>query len=220
MKKVLVLITVLFLLTSSTVLAQDFCQGDFNYDGNVDAADVTTFLTHFGRSPFFNPCPPDGPAPVGKTGQTTQYGGQKDDGYYEKGVAWPIPRFTDNGDGTVTDNLTGLMWFEDANPVGAVNWDQAFAELFTLNNIPGTYGYTDWRLPNLRELQSLIDYSMSGCVLPVVHPFENVQSYNYWSSTTYKSSTGYAWSVDLGDGNVNSNHKSVNYYVWPVRGGQ
>ena len=53
-------------------------------------------------------------AGVPKTGQTTFYA-TGDDGDLEKGVPWPSPRFTDNGNGTVTDNLTGLTWLEDAN---------------------------------------------------------------------------------------------------------
>ena len=54
------------------------------------------------------------PAPVAKTGQTTSYA-TGDDGDFEKGVAWPSPRFTDNDDGTVCDHLTGLMWAKNAN---------------------------------------------------------------------------------------------------------
>ena len=52
--------------------------------------------------------------PVEKTGQTTSYA-TGDDGDLEKGLAWPNPRFTDNEDGTVTDNLTGLIWLKNAN---------------------------------------------------------------------------------------------------------
>ena len=85
-----------FLLSASNIKAQDFCQGDFNYDGSVDAGDISTFLEDFGRNSLNNPCPADGPAPVIRTGQTINYSAG-DDGYYEKGVAWPIPRFTDNG---------------------------------------------------------------------------------------------------------------------------
>ena len=56
--------------------------------------------------------PGSGNANVEKTGQTVYYS-TGDDGYFEKGVAWPAPRFTDNGDGTVTDNLTGLIWLKN-----------------------------------------------------------------------------------------------------------
>jgi len=73
MRKVSAILSVLFMLSAPTVLAQDFCKGDFNYSGSVGAEDVTEFLNHFGRSQFNNPCPPDGPGPVAKTGQTTSY---------------------------------------------------------------------------------------------------------------------------------------------------
>ena len=59
----LVLFSCLIILAAPNILAQDFCQGDFNYNGAVAAEDVTTFLDHFGRSPYNNPCPPDGPSP-------------------------------------------------------------------------------------------------------------------------------------------------------------
>jgi len=57
------------------------------------------------------------PTQVPKTGQTTKYS-DGDDGDLQKCVAWPDPRFTDNGDGTVTDNLTGLIWLKEANHIG------------------------------------------------------------------------------------------------------
>ena len=56
-------------------------------------------------------------APVPKTGQTTSYG-TRDDGALEKGVAWPTPRFTDNNNGTITDNLTKLIWMKNAQAFG------------------------------------------------------------------------------------------------------
>ncbi len=98
-------------------MAQDFCKGDFTYDGDVDADDVTTFLEHFGRGQYDRPCSPDGSTPVPKTGMTTSYR-TGDDGDLERGVALVTPRFTDNGDGTVTDNQTGLIWLKNANCFG------------------------------------------------------------------------------------------------------
>lgn len=73
MKRLILIITFMFLLMPYHIFAQDFCKGDFNYDGSVGAEDVTEFLNHFGRSQFNNPCPPDGPTPVPKTGQTTSF---------------------------------------------------------------------------------------------------------------------------------------------------
>jgi hypothetical protein len=107
----LIIVAGLLLMSASTVMAACYpdnenpCNGNFDYDCDVDGADVAEFLTHFGRSPFFNPCPSSGPAMVPKTGQTTSYA-DGNDGDLEKGVAWLDPRFSDNLDGTVTDNLT------------------------------------------------------------------------------------------------------------------
>ena len=66
-----------------------------------------------------------------KDRQTTyyQWGG---DGHLQKGVAWPNPRFIDNGDGTVTDNLTGLMWAKNPGVNGTMNWDAA---IYYANNL-------------------------------------------------------------------------------------
>ena len=110
MKKILTTVAVLLVLSSSSVMAQDVCKGDYNYDGSVDVSDTALYLGDLGRNPYSvnpekPPCPPNGPAPVEKTGQTTSYG-IGDDGDLEKGIPWPNPRFTDNLNGTVTDNLT------------------------------------------------------------------------------------------------------------------
>ncbi|MBF0539487.1 MAG: DUF1566 domain-containing protein, partial [Nitrospirae bacterium] len=157
-----------------------------------------------------------------KTGQTTSYA-TGDDGALQRGVAWPNPRFTDNtasGHQTVTDNLTGLMWTKDANLPGTYKtWQQAMDYVASMNSGAGTYGYTDWRLPNRKELFSLVDRAMYNPSLPSGHPFINVQSYHYWSSTSYASATSVAWIVDMGGGYVSAYAKSLSYYVWPVRSG-
>jgi hypothetical protein len=162
-------------------------------------------------------------APVPKTGQTASYA-TGDDGDLEKGVAWPTPRFTDNGNGTVTDNLTGLIWLKNANCFGARNWTQALSDANTLNS--GECGLGDgssegdWRLPNVRELQSLIDYGRYSPALPSGHPFTGVQSSLYWSSTTQATNASYAWGVYMRCGHVHWDDKMRTRYVWPVRGGQ
>jgi hypothetical protein len=160
---------------------------------------------------------------VPKTGQTASYA-TGDDGDLEKGVAWPPPRFTDNGNGAVTDNLTGLIWLKNANCFGARNWTQALSDANTLNS--GECGLGDgssegdWRLPNVRELQSLIDYGRQTPALPSGHPFTGVQSSLYWSSTTHATNTSYAWGVYMRCGHVHWDYKMRTRYVWPVRGGQ
>ncbi len=156
-----------------------------------------------------------GPAPVPRTGQSTSYR-TGDDGDYQMGVSLPVPRFTDNGDGTVTDNLTGLMWAKDANIDGYKTWDDAIDYCNALDHA----GHDDWRLPNILELHSLIDIAHYGAALPDGHPFTGVQSYHYWSSTTLADVTDGAWYVNLDSGYVYCGYKTGTHYAWPVRGGQ
>ncbi len=166
---------------------------------------------------------PDGgaPAPVAKTGQTISYA-QGDDGDWQKGLASPVPRFTDNLDGTVTDSLTGLIWVKDAGCSGAAQWADA---LVSCNNLAaGQCGLEDgslpgdWRLPNVKELSSLIDYGNHSPALPTGHPFINSGGGPYWSSTT-TSPPPQAWFVYYSYGIVHYEGKGWSYYVWCVRGG-
>lgn len=111
----------------------------------------------------------------------------------KRGVAWPNPRFTDNGDGTVTDNMTGLIWFENAGCAELTDWSTAVWACSKLGT--GDCGLNDgsnagdWRLPNVRELQSLVDYGNSVPALPAGHPFINVNSHYYWTGTTTPGDT-------------------------------
>ncbi len=173
------------------------------------------------------------PAPVEKTGQTTSYA-TGDDGDLEPGVAWSSPRFTDNGNGTVTDNLTGLIWLKDADAGdGTETWANALSICNSLAN--GQQGLSDgssagdWRLPTVKELQSLIDYGLYNPALcdtagtgqwSAGDPFNNVQSSYYWSGTTYASGTAAAWVVYLPSGTVIYATKTYTRNVWPVRGGE
>jgi len=182
------------------------------------------------------PIKPKNPAPVPMTGQTPTVpipAPAGSDGELQKGVTWPNPRLTDNGNGTVTDNLTGLIWLQTANCDGIKNW----ADALTWSNAlaSGSCSLTDsssagdWRLPNVRELHSLIDFAyiwpaLSDAAGTAIwsegDAFSGVVSSYYWSSTTYAVVTGSAWGVGLDDGFVTSASKTGSYYVWPVRGGQ
>ncbi len=161
---------------------------------------------------------------IWKTGQTTSYH-VYDDGGLQLGVAWLSPRFTDNSDGTITDNLTGLMWAQDASTPtvsgcigGTMIWADAFTYVSCLNTA-NYLGYSDWRLPNRIELFSFADKSNDSPALPDGHPFNNVQSW-YWSSTTYAGSTDRACFVLMDYGGVGYGNKSSSPCVWPVRLGQ
>lgn len=187
------------------------------------------------------------PAPPAKTGQTASYA-SGDDGDLEKGVAWPVPRFTDNNNGTVTDNMTGLIWLKNnascnvtlngvvkvANEkpgsivIGTLIWPDAMSWTNALAS--GVCGLSDgstagqWRLPNIIELESLLDISRHNPPLPAGHPFTGVVLWYVWSSTSLSSSTSAAWRVSMVDGGIDYNVKTDNLnssgYVWPVRGGQ
>ncbi len=176
------------------------------------------------------------PAPVARTGQTKCYAdngteiscsGTFRDGDFQMGVPWPDPRFTDNGDGTVTDKLTGLMWAKDANlDNGTMPWNDAidYANNLSLGSAGCGNNYTDCRLPNIKELLSLIDYGNYNVVLPSGHPFSKVQESYYWSSTTGRNPniSDYAFKVSLVEGRVDKSYKHntihYEYCVWPVRG--
>lgn len=185
------------------------------------------------------------PAPVEKTGQTQCYDAANvltacpgtpagQDGALQKGVAWPNPRFTINGNGTVTDNLTGLIWLADAScaAISPATWPVAMANATALAS--GACGLTDgstagqWRVPNVKELQSLIDFAYINPALSNTagtgqwttgNPFTNVQSL-YWSSSAYVDVPTSAWLVYLVYGSVGNGGKTGALYVWPVRGGQ
>ena len=161
-----------------------------------------------------------------KTGQTKCYNaigaeisclGTGQDGDLQVGVAWPDPRFTVNG-ACVTDTLTGLMWTQNANlSNGTRDWNDAIDYANDLD----LCGHNDWRLPNRKELLSLTDQSQYGPALPQGHPFINVQSAYYWSSSTPYPMTLYASLVNMQSGIMVYVDKYLDYggYVWPVCSG-
>ncbi len=120
---------------------------------------------------------------------------------------------SDNGDGTVTDHNTGLIWQHGEGE--SKNWESALIYCESLS----LASKSDWRLPNHKELQSLIDYTKTHPALDKTH-FPNVNSSYYWSSTNYSGNTTYAWGVLFYYGYVGINSKSSNYYVRCARGGK
>jgi hypothetical protein len=165
------------------------------------------------------------PAPIAKTGQTVSIA-SGDDGALQKGVAWPNPRFRDNANGTVTDNLTGLIWLKDANCFhridgGLRSWDSALAHADNLAS--GACGLSDgsragdWRLPNRNELTSLLDLGQRDPALPRGHPFTNFQANRYWSSTA--NSPRSAWRVDFLEGAVTDGTTANHFFATFVRDG-
>jgi hypothetical protein len=221
--------------TTNQTIALGYHDGSGKVEGDADlvASNIKGGVTIFGQTGTFQ-C-------VAKTGQSVSYAAG-DDGYYQKGClpavlpGWDYDRshfkclggLTDNGDGTVTDNTTGLMWMKDARcyPTG-MNWWQALAEISFRNE----YGWSceglsadfdDWRLPNINELRSLFDPDLPPPYLPAGHPFIRVKygmGDRYWSSTSSSDFAvfivflypSYGTAIEL---------KEQTFYVWPVRGGQ
>lgn len=162
------------------------------------------------------------PAPVPQTGQRTSYT-TGDDGVLQMGIEWDAAtRFTDNGDGTVLDTLTGLIWLKNADCYGAIGWVQGLKNTATLEN--GVCGLSDgsanwdWRLPNVREMLSLIDYGEYAPALSDGHPFSVGNIGVYWTSTTDATNQSKAWLVRLTQGDTLRYDKPNAYRVWPVRG--
>jgi len=188
-------------------------------------------------------------APVEKTGQTACHdpsgtlvscAGTGHDGESQVGVPWPTPRFSNSGDGTVTDNLTGLVWLEDASCAdlpgtlaeGKATWGGARAAADALAN--GTCGLSDgssagqWRLPTVKELLSLVHHGYASPAVPNTagtgqwspgDPFIGVENFKYWSSTFYTNGSD-AWQVETDQGRALWWSLVGEVFVWPVRGGR
>ncbi len=166
------------------------------------------------------------PYEVPKTGQTASYA-QGDDGYIQAGSEWPNPRFTDNGNGTLTDNLTGFMWLKDGRCIKKKKWKDSLNAVADFNSNPANYNcleytanYSDWRLPNVNELESLTHYGASDSAAWLnSEGFAGVNDFYYWSATTHQVNPSFAWLVKMSNGKKVANIRSNKYYILPVRAG-
>jgi hypothetical protein len=153
--------------------------------------------------------------------------------------------YTDNKDGTFTDNNTLLMWEEKTGTVGTANpsdvhdvnntytWSldlffgnpngSVFTDfLKTLNTSPCFANHCDWRLPNIKELVSLVDYGRRDPAIDPSVPGANQGSAFYWSFTTFAGPSGGAlneWGVEFSRGGLTIEFKPNFNYVRAVRGG-
>lgn len=108
----------------------------------------------------------------------------------------PFDNFSDNSNGTVTDAVTGLMW--QHGETGSTSWYSALSSCSTLS----FGGYSDWRLPNIKELESLTDDGRYDPAIDTKH-FPDSNGSSCWSSTSYADYPGFAWYVSMGSGGVN-----------------
>jgi hypothetical protein len=166
------------------------------------------------------------------TGQSASYV-TGDDADLNRGVHLQ-QRFVKETLTTVEDALTGLVWPKNFNLIpsfdasfdkdgtandGLVTWQHALDFVANLNK-QSWQGYSDWRLPNLNELRSLVfDISRSAPALPYSNPFINVQNAAYWSSSSYAGDFSQSWYLDLNSGGTSATPKTGLLYLVPVRGG-
>jgi len=225
-------------LADSAVAATE-C-GDVNDSGTVTTSDAQAVLRKAVGQPVALQCPPSGG--ISKTGQTTCYDsgglvidcdGTNQDGELQLGV---VRVFTDNGDGTITDNVTGLTW-EKLSDDGSIHdkdtpysWANASAVKIASLNSDNFAGHADWRLPNRFELDSLVNLGASGpaafsvfatgCSAScTVQTCSCTRPDYHWTSSSYLAAPQYAWTVYFSAGDAQSGIKTAGYYVRAVRGG-
>ncbi|MFV2005439.1 MAG: DUF1566 domain-containing protein [Gammaproteobacteria bacterium] len=148
------------------------------------------------------------PIDCADTGQDAEYG---------FGIASPVPRF-EIKETLVEDRLTGLMWTQTANFAELpLSWQEAL-DFVQQMNIQQQSGFSDWRLPNRRELRSLLNFHSTRPALPTGHPFKDVFPGWYWTSTTAAINPAYAWYIRMDGARMFYGGKDQSYLVWPVRG--
>ena len=150
--------------------------------------------------------------------ETISAGGNKK--FHARAVRNPITpvvvqtRFTDNGNGTITDNMTNLIW-EKTPFADTLNWEQSliYANTLTLT------GKTDWRLPNIKELQSINDETLINPSLNTNY-FNITSAKKYWSSTTLPNQTSNAWYMYTQFGITTFDAKTTKHNLICVRSNQ
>jgi hypothetical protein len=213
--------------------------GDLNGSGSVTSSDALLLLRSAVGQPASLQCAP--PAQSLVTGETLSYGA-KSDGAAKLGV----PRsFVDNGDGTISDLSTGLMWEKKDNAAGIHDKDNKYTWttgtetmngtlvsefLASLNAGGGFAGYKDWRIPTRFELETLLDVQALTPTTPLafatgcptnctVLTCSCTRVSLYWTSTTFRVQTTGAWTVDFSDADTAPILKTTELYARAVRGG-
>lgn len=157
-----------------------------------------------------------------QAGKAIDFKNSGQDGEFQRGEVWPTPRFVENGDGTISDTLTGLMWLTQGNCFGDLPWPTALQALSEFNRgeiaCPGVKArYDDWFVPDLAQLASLVDYQASGAgdALRLVG-FSEVQNGVYWSVTPHRNQQN-AWSVDFANGAISAVSKLERHFILVAR---
>jgi hypothetical protein len=203
MSRIVIALGIVCLITLSFVTPgnSEECRADIDGDGAVDGTDLAEMASDYGSSD----CPV----------KTIKY-------IICEGTLSAGGRWCDNGDGTVTEMTTGLVWLQDAGCMGLMNWYDAIRT--PIENLKdGICGladgsvWGDWRLPTMDDLSTLANGN-EAIRYDNDRAFEGVLIY-YWSSSTSASSTWDALHVGLIYGDMHREPKGDGYNVWPVRGG-
>ncbi len=211
----------------------DFSKGLLNRDASANGSGENYYMLPVRINN------PSAPAAVSATGEIN--GATISSSF---GIAWPSPRFVRTNEDCIVDRLSGLMWAQDASLLAKANWGSlskngsAQSLITQINNDQDNVnyklcGYTDWRLPNIHELQSLFSYraglrldlwlmyGSGNSAMPDCDGdcFNNVANAGFWSSTSYaprNDGKDEAWVLDS-SGNISSYPVSWTHGVWPVR---
>lgn len=164
--------------------------------------------------------------------------GSGQDGESKSGVALA---YTDNGNGTITDDKTGLVWekLDDANldgDAGIHDKDRTYSWINTQEKV-ATFnafsfgGHSDWRVPNIRELQSLLNFGRAEPAIATIFDDDctpgckstdcscTSSSTSYWTSTPYHDVPSHSWAVYFLDGQITAQNRTVAFHVRLVAGG-
>ena len=187
----------------------------------VSAADVSTYSFNSGMN-----C--NAAYPLPDTGQSASYTATfgEDHDYAPAGSQMSYTMYSVGTASYTVDNRTGLVWVTNPSDVcagcaggyvssGTYAWENALTACEGLIYA----GFSDWRLPNVRELMSIVDYGVTSDPRINTAYFLNTASYYYWTSTTYALASTGGWYVYFIAGRVDYANKSNNFYVRCVRGG-
>lgn len=231
-------------LAVRAVSAAAQCCGDCNRDGAVTVDELVTGVNHaLGSCSDDGVCRSQSTQAFPATGQMTCWddnanvipcSGTGQDGETRAGAALA---YVDNGDGTITDLNTKLMW-EKLSADGTVHdqgsrftlTEAVTTKIATLNST-NFAGHHDWRVPNLKELVSIVNYEIGFPGPPVNEVFKTAcatgcgvtacsctQAGKYWSSTNNANDPDGAWSVGFAFGEVDFDEKIRSHFVRAVRG--